>query len=208
MAGSCTPALWFSPSPARWCHSSAPWRMSHPDPRSAPALAGSGKQTHTDNHTHSKPTWLWRVCRNTRTYAHRWEICRNIQTWPEHIASHPPTNTHPHALSGCYRHGNQVSIRAHTHIHTHTPRWHLKGLLSPWPANDQGSVGAHSDPRHLPHSVTLSEITNWPHDRLRHWGKAIQSQSQHPQARLHFRWMERARCELKPIGNTESACEI
>ena len=123
-AGSCTPALWSSPSPARWCHSSAPWRTSHLDPRSAPALAGSGTQTHThtDNHTHSKPTWLWRVCWNTRTYAHRWEICRNIQTWPEHTASQPPTNTHPHALSGCRRHGNQVSISAHidTHTHTHT----------------------------------------------------------------------------------------
>lgn len=56
--------------------------------------------------------------------------------------------------------------------------------LSPWPVNDQGSAEAESDPPSFPpHSVALSEITNWPLDG---GGVGIQSQKQLSQGHLHF----------------------
>ncbi len=50
-AGFCTPARWSSPSPERWCHSSAPSRGWCPAPRPEPAPAASAGRQKTQNTT-------------------------------------------------------------------------------------------------------------------------------------------------------------
>lgn len=80
-AGSCRPALWSCLSPARWCHSSAPWRASHLDPHHAPGLATS-RERENKNHT-----LACAVQTNMQRYL-------NMTRAP----SLPHTNVYPHSL--------------------------------------------------------------------------------------------------------------